>query len=172
VNTESIPVWAILVAGALGIVHLWHSYDVYRFEQPDRRQFNTPQVVKDSWRFGRRTATLEIGELEPEQLVAFRTPRSGGDLVARVVALEGQRVRIEAGKVSVDGQALDEEYAQRAHAGDHFPEIVVPEGCAFVLNDQRGRGGDALDSRTLGPIPLLAITHRFAPTEKVGGRRR
>ena len=41
--------------------------------------------------------------------------------------------------------------------GDHYPELIVPAGCLFVLNDQRGRGADRMDSRAFGPISARSV---------------
>ena len=76
-------------------------------------------------------------------------------LVKRVIATEGQTVEIDfnKGRVYVDGVLLDEPYiAEPTRNQIDFTGIqVVPEGCVFVMGDNRN---DSLDSRfkTIGFI--------------------
>ena len=72
---------------------------------------------------------------------------NGAPIVKRVIAVEGQTVDIdfEQGIVYVDGQALDEPYANTAtntHGGMTFP-LTVEEGCVFVLGDNRNVSRDS-----------------------------
>lgn len=73
---------------------------------------------------------------------------SNEPIIKRVIAVGGQTVNIdfEQGIVYVDGVALEENYISTptVDMGDvQFP-VFVPEGCIFVLGDNRGK---SLDSR-------------------------
>ncbi len=72
-------------------------------------------------------------------------------LVKRVVATEGQTVDIdfEKGVVYVDGVALDEPYIAEATKDreDFNGAVTVPEGCVFVMGDNRNHSTDSRDNR-------------------------
>lgn len=71
----------------------------------------------------------------------------GAAIVKRVIATEGQQVDIDfaEGTVYVDGVALEESYANtptNSNGGVAFP-LTVPEGCLFVLGDNRNSSRDS-----------------------------
>jgi signal peptidase I len=75
--------------------------------------------------------------------------RDGECIIKRVIATEGQEVDIdfESGIVYVNGEALPEPYLHTKtlnYEGMLFP-VVVPEGCLFVMGDNRM---ESLDSRS------------------------
>ena len=96
-------------------------------------------------------------------------------IVKRVIATEGQTVDIdfEAGVVYVDGVALDEPYVNSTtNERENFTEpVTVPEGCVFVMGDNRNRSTDSrsaaigcVDTRYIIGKALL----RLAPLSQFG----
>lgn len=86
----------------------------------------------------------------------------GQPIVKRVIAVGGQTVRIdyEQDKVFVDGEALNEPYLNEAvmnRPGGSLTidELTVPEGCVFVLGDNRNHSSDSRH------VELGAIDERY-----------
>lgn len=100
-------------------------------------------------------------------------------IVKRVIATEGQTVDIdfEAGIVYVDGETLDEPYINEPtymEEGTEFP-LTVPEGCIFVMGDNRNHSSDSRDSR-LGTVDTRCVLGKavflaFPGADDVTGKR-
>lgn len=124
-------------------------------------------------------------DVERGDVVVFHHP-DPPYLVKRVVGVPGDRIRIEGGRVSVNGMFLDEPYVSYEPAApnsfrDNFPariytdpnidptwwrqlqsltqsgELVVPAGEYFMLGDNRNH---SKDSRFWGFVPREAIVAR------------
>ena len=84
-------------------------------------------------------------------------------LVKRVIATEGQEINIdfEHGIVYVDGQPLEEEYAAEPihNKLDFIGPKTVPEGCVFVLGDNRNSSRDSR-ARSIGMVDERLIIGR------------
>ncbi len=101
---------------------------------------------------------------------------SQGPIIKRVIATENQRVKIENGKVYVDGNALKEDYLTYSytHPGDLTEEVTVPKGHIFVLGDNRPNSHDSRSCR-LGNNGMIDsryvlghAVYRVLPFEKFG----
>lgn len=68
-------------------------------------------------------------------------------LIKRVIGVAGDRVRVENKAVYLNGKKLAEPYVNDEYINDpRLDEVVVPEGCIFVMGDHRD---DSMDSRQL-----------------------
>ena len=94
-------------------------------------------------------------------VVVLQTDSYGGEpLIKRVIATEGQTIDIdfEAGVVYVDGVALDEPYtaAPTYERLDFSGPVTVPDGCVFVMGDNRNGSTDSRDDR-IGMVDCRCI---------------
>ena len=93
--------------------------------------------------------------------------------IKRVIALPGEHVKIQNGKVYVDGKELEEDYLSssvRTEAeGGLLVDFTVPEGTVFAMGDNRQ---ESHDCRAFGCIPQdkieSIVLFRFWPFDKFG----
>jgi signal peptidase I len=85
-------------------------------------------------------------------------PSGGLELVKRVVGLPGERVRLVAGRLEVDGRAVAEPYFDATPGGGvgHL-DLRLGEDQYLVLGDHRAA---STDGRDFGPVPAAALAGR------------
>jgi len=69
------------------------------------------------------------------------------DLIKRVIGLPGDTIEIIDGGVFRNGELLDEPYAKDEVTAGKIAPTLVPEGCMFVLGDNRRISIDSRDAR-------------------------
>ena len=106
-------------------------------DNPVAKYENNPQGVFGKFRY----YVLELGKTS---------------YIKRVIALPGERLKIDNGRVYINGELLQEEYLQDNVVTEEgaYSDITVPEGYVYVMGDNRSQ---STDSRRFGCIPIDKI---------------
>ena len=93
----------------------------------------------------------KLEPIERGDVIVFRYPRDPAkSYIKRVIAVAGDRVKIDDGVVYVNDHRLRETYVPEVYEDVRsYPETVVPPHCYFVLGDHRNLSND---SRDFGPV--------------------
>jgi signal peptidase I len=95
------------------------------------------------------TFAFRFGRPRRGEIVAFRHEGDAREVfIKRVIGLPGDRIRIDRGRVYVNGTKQDEPYVQDADDRS-IPGILVPASSLYVLGDDRA---NSEDSRSFGPV--------------------
>jgi signal peptidase I len=89
--------------------------------------------------------------IEHGDVVVFRYPRDPEkSYIKRVIALPGDRLRIEHGRVILNGKPLHEPYVPLEYRDNRsMAEIAIPADSYFMMGDHRSISSD---SRDFGPV--------------------
>ena len=142
------------------------------------------QSMEPTLHHAERMIVSRIGNnsLEYGDVVIFR-PKNSPETpyVKRVIATEGQTVSFDfaTGRTLVDGEVIDEPYIMSTIDFDKFgtfnpyikTEEVVPEGCIFVMGDNRNNSRDSR-SEDVGMVSeddvIGKAVLRVWPLDKIG----
>lgn len=94
--------------------------------------------------FGNRLAYL-FDDPERFDIVIFKYPDDESQrFIKRVIGLPGETVEIREGKVYINGSdtPLDDSFTPETPVGNFGP-YTVPEGCYFMLGDNRNNSRDS-----------------------------
>lgn len=119
--------------------------------------------------------TTTFGKLQRGDVIVFQSS-TGKDFIKRIIGLPRDTVKIEGGRVYVNGKAITEgylspenKYVQAGSVLQEGLEITIPDGQYIVLGDNRRV---SYDSRNMGPIEMNKIKGKvwtvFWPFERIG----
>jgi signal peptidase I len=127
--------------------------------------------LEDSDRVFVNKLVYRISSIERGDVVVFHYPRNPEQsYIKRVIALPGDRLRIDRGVVWLNGKTLMEPYVPDEYQdSESMGEIVVPEDSYFVMGDHRCI---SWDSRKFGPVERSFIYGKavfvYWPTRDAG----
>ena len=128
-------------------------------------------MLEDQDRLFINKMAYRVGEIQRGDVVVFLYPHDHQkSYIKRVIALPGDDLRIDHGRVFVNGHLLSEKYVPPRFEDDRsLPETVVPEHEYFVMGDHRSISSD---SRDFGPVDRDLIYGKAAfvywPMEQAG----
>ncbi len=80
---------------------------------------------------------------ERNEVLVFKYPRDPSrDFIKRVIAVEGDTIEINDGKVFLNGKLMDEPYIRDKTRGS-YPLSTVPPNTVFVMGDNRNNSEDS-----------------------------
>jgi len=139
----------IIEWGKVIITALVFAFIITQFIRPTlvRGESMYPTLVENDYLIINRMA-YKLGKPKDGDIIVFKTDllQDNGkqkDLVKRVIATEGQHIKIEDSKVYVDNKLLDEPYIHDNYTSGDI-DMVIPEGEVFAMGDNREK---SLDSR-------------------------
>jgi signal peptidase I len=112
-----------------------------------------------------------ISAIERGDVVVFHYPRDPEkSYIKRVIALPGDRLRIDRGVVWLNGKRQNENYVPEEYRDTRsMAEMVVPEDTFFMMGDHRSISSD---SREFGPVERSLIYGKavfiYWPTRDAG----
>lgn len=128
-------------------------------------------MLEDQDRLFINKIAYRVGEIHPGDVVVFEYPRDHTkSYIKRVIALPGDRIRIDHGTVIVNGARLKEPYVPARYEDDRSEaEMVLPPHEYFLMGDHRSISSD---SREFGPVDRDLIYGKavfvYWPMEQVG----
>jgi signal peptidase I len=162
---------SVSVILALLIVHFLGRFTVVDGHSMQPTLQNRNVVIVES-------LSLRLSGVQNGDIVVMKIPELlGGNrtyAIKRVIAREGQRVRIADGVVQVDGVPLSEPYVNGVATlaeGSLYQDMEIPPDCVYVLGDNRNPD-KSRDSRVFGVVSEERIIGkafvRLFPFSRIG----
>ncbi len=142
--------------------------DIITFEAPSKMALSAEEVDFNN--------PVAVYENQPKNIFSKFTyyvlEWGKQSFIKRVIGLPGEHIKIEDGKVYINGEEYKEDYLQedvKTTASGVFTDFVVPENYVFAMGDNRA---ESIDCRSFGCIPLEKIEGRvvlrFFPFNRFG----
>ncbi|PZE19813.1 signal peptidase I [Paenibacillus xerothermodurans] len=152
--------WMKSVVIALLVVVLVHQYGFHLSTVKGASM--QPTLEEGEWLFINKTIRFFGAPERGDVIVLRETDGINSDhpyLVKRVVAVEGDELVIQQGKLFVNGVEVEEAYTDTPIEDGGFDPYTVQKGCLFVMGDNRHRHA-SYDSRSFGAISLEQVEGR------------
>ncbi len=142
--------------------------DIITFEAP------SPSRIYDKWSAD-QSNPVAIYDEEPTNIfskfIYYGLEITKKSYIKRTIGLPGEHVKIENGKVYINGEELEEDYLDDdvVTETEAFYDFIVPDGYIFAMGDNRSK---STDCRELGCIPVNKlegiVVYRFWPLNALG----
>ncbi|MGD0346371.1 MAG: signal peptidase I [Terracidiphilus sp.] len=141
----------LLISAAASVLIITFLYQPVRVEGTSM----LPRL-EDSDRLFINKFVYHIAAIERGDVVVFRYPRDQEkSYIKRVIALPGDTLRIDHGRVFVNGSLVREPYVPSEYRDTQsVPEMVIPAESYYMMGDHRSI---SQDSRYFGPVDRSLI---------------
>ncbi len=173
------------VAGLPGLLRAWMrdliiavaiaGFIILFLYQPVKVEGNSMQPnLEDQERIFINKFVYRLEPIARGDVVVFRYPRDPSkSYIKRVVGVPGDRIRVSAGRVYLNGELLREDYVATDPSDPRsYLEVTVPAGAYYVMGDHRMMSND---SREFGPVQERFIYGKavfvYWPVERAGTLR-
>jgi signal peptidase I len=156
----------IVISAAVSILMITFLYQPVRVEGTSM----LPRL-EDHDRLFINKFVYRISSIHRGDVVVFHYPRDPEkSYIKRVIALPGDRISIERGRVFLNGKLLPESYVPEQYRDTRsLAEMVIPEEAYFMMGDHRSISSD---SREFGPVERDLIYGKavfvYWPTKDAG----
>lgn len=160
----------IMVLVVLVVVFLIKNFVLINAVIPSGSMENT--IMTGDRVFGNRLA-YRFGDPERGDIAIFRYPDDESELyIKRVMGLPGDTIEIKDGLLYLNNseEPLAEPYLKEIPEGDFGP-YQVPEGCYFMLGDNRNKSNDSRmweNTYVTRENVLAKAVFRYYPFDKIG----
>ncbi len=134
--------WVFAFAAAIIAALLINSFIIVNAQIPSGSMEDT--IMPGDRVFGNRLAYV-FSEPERFDIIIFKYPDDESQLfIKRIIGLPGETVEIRGGNIYIDGseEPLDDVDTKETMEGSFGP-YTVPEGCYFVMGDNRNNSRDS-----------------------------
>lgn len=167
-KTNTLGLWLrdVLISVAASVLIITFLYQPVRVEGTSM----LPRL-EDHDRLFINKFVYHISAIHRGDIVVFHYPRDPEkSYIKRVIGLPGDRIRIDDGRVFLNGKPLRELYVPEAYRDTKsMAETVIPEDEYFVMGDHRSISSD---SREFGPVDRELIYGKavfvYWPTKDAG----
>ena len=134
--------WVLVIIGAVILAFLIDTFVIVNAQIPSGSMENT--IMTGDRVFGNRLA-YKFGDPKRFDIIIFKYPDDESQLfIKRIIGLPGETVEIHDGNIYINGSdtPLEDVDIKEPMEGSFGP-YTVPEGCYFVMGDNRNNSRDS-----------------------------